>query len=1027
MAIIFDELSGKIAAASASTVHVYRPYGRDEGALRWSLQCHVSVEAQDTIEALSWGLDEELLVGSSNLTLFATYNASSEAWKKRLANPAKFAQFSYDTSLIATTGKYDRLVKIWRRLSLADERFEYAYLPHPAVVTGIHWRRPFHREQTFDNILYTLCADNKLRIWGPGEIHGSDILRLWAEIDLMSSIQPRSIPPADRSGKRYVFQIDSRVFTTATERAVQHASNDEQEQHALAHLIEVANRNPDVVVVLDDRGNMSAWGIDTVGCKHRQPGDIFNIAHVEGLHLHFNPEAVPIEDNVQFHTFCGSKETDAFTLLVHHFDGRVEWHEGRLHQLFDPSPQRHRLRLKAVWTGHSSAVKKVIRTANGRAVISRTQDNQSVVWAQKRIDDGTTIARKSKLRTKEHIHRVWLLQEGRFVAFLHHDSISLWDARKSRAIEVARRSYRLPGRPLCLLCVPEEDAGDGLVHLATITSEMKGTSWELRLPEEDKADLTETATLEDFADFDLGSEKDLSYVLPVDPAGTSPVISGFLDIFARDVAISYSKSGVLKSWTARPDLGKRRMEWLQTSSIDTMIDNPSLGSGTSIRKAALVDADKTLLTIWNTRAGQLEHEERFEAEIQDLDWSSTPDNQSILAVGFSNRILVYTQLRYDYLDARPSWAVIREMSTRDWMPHPIGDSVWIANGSFVTCAGNQLFVQDEKVQVSDALKPDLRLASHDKVGSDIFTIVSRLNGPLPVFHPQFLGQCMLSGKIRLVQRILLELWKILKFWSEGDAFDSLLGFECEDFSDEQDLSVSFAKKEMQSSYADFADEEPETITEEVATQLNEQLATKRVPFLSSREQFHLADIVECVGTVEKHRRSLDENGVRFLLFFRAHFLHASHHKTDSISWREITWAFHSGSQDILADLVSRHFQGRMLWEHARESGIFMWMTDLTALVSFHVSPFMTTTDDCTATAVRNHRPERIHKDRREESRRLQPVLHGSQEESGSCWPLADGHLVPRAICDTASTLEQLQRVPLENSRSQECICSHGQA
>ena len=53
----------------------------------------------------------------------------------------------------------------------------------------------------------------------------------------------------------------------------------------------------------------------------------------------------------------------------------------------------------------------------------------------------------------------------------------------------------------------------------------------------------------------------------------------------------------------------------------------------------------------------------------------------------------------------------------------------------------------------------------------------------------------------------------------------------------------------------------------------------------------------------------------------------------SISWREMVWAYHSGSQDILVDLVSRQFHGRMLWEHARESGMFIWMTDLTALVS----------------------------------------------------------------------------------------------
>jgi hypothetical protein len=34
IAIVFDELSGKIAMASPSTVHIYKPYGRDEGELR---------------------------------------------------------------------------------------------------------------------------------------------------------------------------------------------------------------------------------------------------------------------------------------------------------------------------------------------------------------------------------------------------------------------------------------------------------------------------------------------------------------------------------------------------------------------------------------------------------------------------------------------------------------------------------------------------------------------------------------------------------------------------------------------------------------------------------------------------------------------------------------------------------------------------------------------------------------------------------------------------------------------------------
>lgn len=120
------------------------------------------------------------------------------------------------------------------------------------------------------------------------------------------------------------------------------------------------------------------------------------------------------------------------------------------------------------------------------------------------------------------------------------------------------------------------------------------------------------------------------------------------------------------------------------------------------------------------------------------------------------------------------------------------------------------------------------------------------------------------------------------------------------------------------------------MTEEVVSNLRDLLTTKQIPLLSSREQFHLADIVECIGMVEKHRRSIDDNAGRFLLFFRQHVLNKA--QRGPISWREIVWAFHSESQDILLDLVGRHFNGKMMWQHAKECGVFMWMTDLNALV-----------------------------------------------------------------------------------------------
>lgn len=137
------------------------------------------------------------------------------------------------------------------------------------------------------------------------------------------------------------------------------------------------------------------------------------------------------------------------------------------------------------------------------------------------------------------------------------------------------------------------------------------------------------------------------------------------------------------------------------------------------------------------------------------------------------------------------------------------------------------------------------------------------------------------------------------------------------------------------SYADLTDDdlEPVTLTEDIATSLNEYLTTIQVPNLSAREQFHLLDIIECIATVEKHRRSIDANAGRFLLFFRQHALRHDHAEFKPLSWREITWAFHSQSQDILVDLVSRHYNNKMLWRHAKESGLFMWLTDTNVIVS----------------------------------------------------------------------------------------------
>lgn len=130
-----------------------------------------------------------------------------------------------------------------------------------------------------------------------------------------------------------------------------------------------------------------------------------------------------------------------------------------------------------------------------------------------------------------------------------------------------------------------------------------------------------------------------------------------------------------------------------------------------------------------------------------------------------------------------------------------------------------------------------------------------------------------------------------------------------------------------------ADDDEESFSDNTAAAINERLIKIALPQLSGHEQIQLADIIECVGLVEKQRRSMDENAARFTLFFRQHALRKVRTSEISMSWREIVWAFHSTSQDILVDLVTKQYHGSMVWEDARESGMFMWLSDPTALVS----------------------------------------------------------------------------------------------
>ncbi|KAL0782788.1 hypothetical protein CaCOL14_000694 [Colletotrichum acutatum] len=755
-AAAFDESSGKITTCTESVIRVYKPFGQSENALKWGLQSSWPVpDRQHATKgiSLSWGGNEELLVAHSALYLYSTADEPEQLWNKQLPNSVKLAEISYDSAYIACVGAHDCLVKVWRRLTYGaeDVRFDLAYLRHPDLVASLRWRKPLHTDQTVENVLFTTCADNLVRVWTGTDTHAFRHMNLWGSVDLASSFRDLGLGSTRPTAPLVTFVIDGREVSAATELAVQRCSvKDKPRDAALERLISLANNSAELCVASDAIGNMMIFAFEDVGSKTRKSQDAIRVTSFKSHTLDFRSD-----------------------------------HQGA--------------------DAH----------ANGQ----------------------------------------------------------------------------------------------------------------------------EKTSISEFCRFKLKDAEGIAYMLPVDPAGSTPATSGFLDVFARDIAVSYTHAGRVDFWTARVGNTGKSVGWLSTSSAETGLVEPALVSGSTLKKAAIVDSARSQLFIWDIGGARLEFTQDYGRHntIQDLDWTSTPDSQSILAVGFQSKVVLLSQMRFDYLNKGPAWAAVREISIREFTPHPIGDSTWLGDGHLVIGSGNQMFVHGREYDLSGSLINSLQLPHRKNGVWDLFDAVQRFNGPLPVFHPQFLSQCILAGKSTIVRTILMSLHKTLKFLIAGETVDDYLGLEPAVFYSSGASPTQASESQVGSHFslqvsADETDSE-EPFSEETALAINGRLTKVGLQQLSGHEQIQLADIVECVGIVEKQRRSLDENGARFMLFFRQHGLRKGRTSEIQMSWREINWAYHSNSQDILTDFVSKQCHGALRWEDARESGMFMWLTDRNALLA----------------------------------------------------------------------------------------------
>ncbi|OAP59438.1 hypothetical protein AYL99_06736 [Fonsecaea erecta] len=931
-AITLEETTGRIALCDATHVYIYRPVGREEGVLRWTQVHELKNPTELRVESLSWGSSQELLLGGSRLVLWFIPEHGSPVivWNQPLAYPTALAYLSPDSGFVASVGQYDRLVKIWRRLSYEVEgtRFDVSYLPHPAAVTNLHWRKPWHEEQNLDNLLYTFCSDNHVRAWTTFDPHALTVLQLVGDINMNASIQPRRLSASSISTRRYAFIIDSRDFSTVTEKAVQNSTT-KTADHALEHLIEIANRSPEICVVLDGLGHMSVWGLENAGYKNRMPPSVFHISHVDGMNIHVPQLSDPLEDYLQFCIFAGGTTASSLSILLHSFAGDIDWYDSQITHLFDTAVRQDRTALISTLAGHGTPVLRIVRNVVGNVVLSSTDEGHTSIWQHDGTLSTAPLLRRSSFNVSVEIKDAVILSRGRYAAILSSHGLELWDIRQAKAKRLGvweSEGGRLPARITQSRIASERE----LTSRVIVGYHADGTveAWELLLPaNEPGATNGYREMIRSLGDVQLHAHNRYNALISVcDNMSTNNRPADPREINALGFAAALAKDGTLEMVRSQEEPDSTKPHLVTGALIETNMRRPRAISASGYGKVVVVNDDSTSISIWDAKTGSWEYEHELDGTdtIHTFAWAVSPQGLALVAVCFDYHIVILGQVRYTYGGQEPAWVDLRHIRIRDFTTHSIGALCWLRSGDLVVGAGIQLFIFKGYAgsHHNEDARPlrDLREKTRN---NETFAMMAMLNTLVPIFHPTLLTLLTCTEGLKATRDVLYHLHQDLKYFTEGDELSSLLNIRPDRVTSAATSSQSVDKSHY-STNGDLNGDVEDPPLSDYAKGLEGNLRRYRLRQLTNGEQSNILKQVEVISEIEKHEESVDANGQRYL---QALYTCGD----EGVPWSAIAFASMSTSQEVLVDLVTRFYGGKLSWEAARKSGLFCWLSDVESL------------------------------------------------------------------------------------------------
>ncbi|KAF8320625.1 RAVE protein 1 C terminal-domain-containing protein [Cantharellus anzutake] len=816
-------------------------------------------------------------------------------------------------------------------------------IKHPHPVLGLQWREPRGRYSE-ERCLYTFTSDSVLRVFAP-VIDVPNRLQLQAALDRWcftdddgygyGDTEEQSLSQSGTRDVPFIFPLDRDVLCRVLPPMGAEPMVAEEEKGGLRKLKELAEDDWELFGFVSLDGTLTVKAL--INLDKRPPTLLQNFTMLKIRDRALDPSQ---------QLFLAPSPDPSRALLLSSFPLRS-------YELLPlPFVDGEKGSMRRIACGRKATAKSTrpvvgfVRTPDGSAIASRRGGGGEIYLRDRKgrlaptgaWDDEGTIA---------------LFDGGSSIAIYHNSvlTVHIFSKGSTNIQETLTIDYTAPSEP-SLITLPSHSS---ITPILSITPTLIAT-FHLH------KGITSSLWLHSITSLPLPSHP--NFILPVDPMAwahelptghsvslSSPELSPTIPLapsladsetdHKHDALVSVM-DGSLAFWT--PDR-EDPSGWRCTGSVNTYRKQIRMARCSSAKKTAIISVESSseTLTIWDSKESEfssgLEFSQTFGEAVNDLDWTSTDSQEahSILAVGFSQRVVLLGQQRMTYFDQEP-WRIIAEIDIRQYTSYPIKDSIWFAGGSLVIGAGHQVLQYGSTIgAMGDSADKPLSL----------FAQVARQNGPLPDYHPQNLLQCLLWDKLELVERILVMLAAALEASRAPGGTFVWSQFCVSEYTDPSTKHGAVTQKKSQHSYlfsneVEESDNSVTTFGPALVSKLISRLKESPLPDLSPNEMAHLTVLIQTTLEVEQQKRSLDANGLRYLLSMRSFYIiNSGHVNTNTgksvqfnlrtigvrqrIRYRDILWAYLSESQEILLDASTT--------ADARALGVFLWLNSTETIKS----------------------------------------------------------------------------------------------